>query len=51
MAEQDVGDGQEVHVAPVVGHQDDRILLDGLLELEEGTLLLFNFYRLLRGKS
>lgn len=42
MVEQDVGDGQEVHVAPVVGHQDDRILLDGPLELEGETLLLFN---------
>lgn len=39
VAEQDVGDGQEVHVAPVVRHQDDRVLLDGQLELEEATLL------------
>lgn len=50
VAEQDVGDGQEVHVAPVVGHQYDRILLDGLLELEEVTHLLFDFYLLLRVK-
>lgn len=51
MAEQDVGDGQEVHVASVVGHQDDGILLDGLVELEGVTLLLFNNYLLLVDKS
>lgn len=37
VAKQDVGDRQEVYVAAVVGHQDDGVLLYGLLELQDDT--------------
>lgn len=33
VCEHDVREDEEVHVTPVIGHQDNRMLLKGLLEL------------------
>lgn len=39
VCEHDVRDDKKVHVTSVIWHQDNRILLNGLLELEGSWLM------------